>query len=171
MSDSTTQRAVAGAPAIILDGNDVYEAAPLGTQLRYFDGTPQPPARFNRKLRDWQHRNNTGRLVEKCAPSTSGAAYLASFVLDEGSYGSNTAVILTVRRHYLVTTPLHFEIVELPRSGMVRVLHRWNERDELKFLAPDMAAAEIWMQRNRYSNMVTEVVGEESLPDKLTRAA
>lgn len=163
--------AALAATATVLDGHAVYESVVLGTVLRYFDGTPQPPARFTRKLRAWQNRNGTGRLIEKTPPSAlGGSTYPAGFTLHEGSYGSNGTIVLVVRRGYQITTELRFEIVERPRAGSVRVLTRWNGRDELQHLAPDMAAAEVWMQSNRYSNLVTEVVAEDELPH-LGRAA
>ena len=163
MSNPIPRPAPTDAASAILDGNAVYDMVPLGALLRYFDGTPQPPARFTRKLRDWRTRNGTGRLAEKSPPSTIGnSTYPAGFTLDHGSYGSNGVIIMTVRFVYQVTTALHFEVIELPQPGMVRVLHRWNNRDELKYLAPDMSAAEAWMQRNRYSNLVTEVVGDDT---------
>ncbi|HWU92319.1 MAG TPA: hypothetical protein VN106_03635 [Sphingomicrobium sp.] len=172
MSNPITLPATAGATSAVLDGQDVYETVPLGALLRYFDGTPQPPARFTRKLCAWQHRNGKGRLVEKSPPSTLGnSTYPAGFTLDQGSYGSNGVIVLTVRTVYQVTTAQRFEVIELPQPGMVRVLHRWNDRDELKYLAPDVAAADAWMQRNRYSNLVTEVVGTAELPANLGRAA
>jgi hypothetical protein len=164
--------AAEGTMSAVLDGHAVYDTVPLGTMLRHFDGTPQPPLRFTRKLRDWKNRNGTGRLVEKSPPSTTGhSTYPAGFTLDHGSYGSNGVIIMTVRFVYQVTTALHFDVIALPQPGMVRVLHRWNGRDELKYLAPDMAVAEAWMASNRYSNLVTEVVGADARPVDLGRAA
>ncbi|OJU59463.1 MAG: hypothetical protein BGO08_03735 [Altererythrobacter sp. 66-12] len=156
----------------MLDGQSVHDTVPLGAVLRYFDGTPQPPARFTRKLRDWKRHNSTGRLIQKSPPSAIGAStYPAEFILHEGTYTSGGTPIIVVRCHYFVTTDLHFEILERPQPGMVRVLSRWNGRDELRHLAPDMAAAEAWMQANRYSDLVTEVVGADELPVQLRRAA
>jgi hypothetical protein len=172
MSNPIALPATAGAAPAIIDGHAVYNTVPLGAVLRYFDGTPQPPARFNRKLRDWRSRNGTGCLVEKSPPSTLGTrTYPAGFILDQGSYGSNGVIVLTVRSHYQVTTAMHFEVIEWPQPGMVRVLHRRNGRDGLKYLAPDMAAAEAWMQRNSYSNLVTEIVGDDASSIALGRVA
>lgn len=155
-----------------LDGSAVYDTIPLGAVLRYFDGTPRPPERFTRKLRAWQRHNSSGRLVEKSSPSSIGASnYPAAFILHEGTYTSDGTPILIVRCHYFVTTDLRFEVIERPQPGMVRVLTRWNGKDELQHLAPDMAAAERWMQSNRYSNLVTEAVGEDEGTLQLGRAA
>lgn len=162
----------AGAGAAVLDGQAVHDTVPLGALLRYFDGTPQPPARFTRKLRDWKSRNSTGRLIEKSPPSAIGAStYPAAFILHEGTYTSGGTPIIVVRCHYFVTTDLRFEILERPQPGMVRVLARWNGKDELRYFAPDMAAAEAWMQANRYSNLFLELVEDDAAPAQLGRAA
>lgn len=162
----------AGASSAVLDGEAVYDTVPLGTVLRYFDGMPQPPARFNRKLRAWQSRNGTGRLVEKSPPSTLGnSTYPAGFTIHVGDYGSHGVIVLTVRTCYQVTTAQHFEVIERPQPGTVRVLHCWNGRDELKYLAPDMAAAEAWMANNGYSNLVTEMVGDDEFGVRIGRVA
>lgn len=42
----------------------VHDTAPLGSLIRYFDGTPKPPARFSKKLAAWERRNGIGRLVK-----------------------------------------------------------------------------------------------------------
>lgn len=163
----TVPRPLNGA-ATLLDGDAVVKAVSLGTVLRYFDDTPQPPARHSKKLRAWQSRNSSGRLVEK---SPGASSYPAGFVLHEGTYMSDGTPIIIVRRHYFVTTDLHFEVLERPQPGMVRVITRWNGKDELQHLAPDMAAAEAWAASNRYSNLVLETVGDDEVPVQLGRAA
>lgn len=163
----TAARPLNGAAAV-LDGDAVLAAVSLGTVLRYFDDTPQPPARHTRKLRAWQSRNSSGRLVEK---SPGASSYPAGFVLHEGTYTSDGTPIIIVRRHYFVTTDLRFEILERPQPGMVRVLTRWNGKDELQHLAPDMAAAEAWAARNRYSNLALETVGDDEVLVQLGRTA
>lgn len=79
-------------------------------------------------------------------------------MLHLGNWGSQDVIVLTVRRAYSVESALQFEIVDLPKPGSVRILTSYDGRDELRHLAPDMAAAEDWMARNRYSGMRTEVV-------------
>jgi len=172
MSHTSTPAGAFHASADLLDGHAVYDAVPLGALIRYSDGTPRPPERFTRKLRAWKGTNGTGRLVEKSPPSALvGATYPAGFTLHEGDFASNGIIVMVVRRIYHVTTAMHFEIVELPQAGAVRLLTRWNGRDELKYLASHMAAAEAWMQRNRYSNLVTEIVGSDEPSVQIGRAA
>lgn len=172
MTNQSDSARIAGGTSPGLDGHIVHSALPLGVLLRYFDGTPQPPARFNRKLRDWKNSNSTGRLIEKSPPSAIGrSTYPASFVLHEGTYTSGGAPVIVVRRHYYVTTDLRFEVLELPQPGMVRVLTRWNGKDELRYLAASMADAETWAAHNRYSNLILQPVEDEPVVTRIGRAA
>ena len=45
-----------------MSAQHIYDHAPLGSLIKYADGAPKPPARFTRKLRDWESRNGVGRL-------------------------------------------------------------------------------------------------------------
>lgn len=161
MSDTipnTSQAAVSS----VLDGHAVVASIPLGALLRFFDGTPRPPERFRRKLNAWKSRNDIGRLVQKSAACTlGGSPFPATFTLHLGDYGAAGTIVMIVNRGFLATTDLSFEVLERPTPGMVRLLTRHGEREELRHLAPDMAAAEEWMSRNRYSNLMVEVVGDE----------
>jgi len=172
MTNASIPAPAAGAGVAVLDGQAVHDSLPLGTLLRYFDGTPQPPARFTRKMRTWKNRNSTGRLIEKSPPSAiGGSSFPASFMLHEGTYTSDGTPIIVVRCHYFATTDLKFEILELPQPGMVHVLTRWNGKDELQHLAADMAAAEAWAEHDRYSNLVLEPVEDDEVAARFRRAA
>jgi len=142
-----------------MSAQHVFDNAPLGSLIRYSNGEPSPPVRFSRKLQAWNYDNGTGRLVER-SPEAVGANYRlpASFALHLGNFGGQDTIVMVVRRHYSVTSKLHFEIVEVPQPGMVRVLTGFNGREELHYLAPDMAAAEAWLARNRYSDARFEIV-------------
>lgn len=137
----------------------IFEHAPLGSLIRFSDGTPRPPARFNRKLSAWENYNGTGRLTAKQPRRLIGSHWMpAGFQLHLGNYGSEGVTILVVTRHYQLTSPLTFEIIEVPQAGMVRVLTEWNDTIELRHLAANMAAAEAWAAEHRYSDMRFEVV-------------
>lgn len=43
---------------------DKKDLIPIGVVVRVSDGTPKPPARFTRKLADWQGRNYRGVVKE-----------------------------------------------------------------------------------------------------------
>src|SRR3546814_9870515 len=45
--------------------SDLIRTAPLGALLRYSDGQPRPPVRFNKKLAAWERTNGVGRLIKK----------------------------------------------------------------------------------------------------------
>ena len=52
----------------------------IGKLVTVTDGTPKPPARFNRKLAEWETRNFTGKLIKvyegwSDLPSTAGRTF------------------------------------------------------------------------------------------------
>ncbi len=153
----------------------IYDTAPLGSLISFSNGQPRPPARFSRKLKAWNDNNGVGRLVER-SPGHVGTSYRtpATFALHLGNYGSQGAILMVVRRIYSVESVLNFEIADVPRPGMVRVLTPIGDREELQYLAPDMAAAEAWMEKHRYHRIRAEVVPDPDpviLPSNIGRAA
>jgi hypothetical protein len=80
-----------------MSAKDIYDLAPLGSIIRYSDGTPRPPERFKKKLAAWENTNNGGRLVRKTAERTLGNHTTpASFTLHQGDFGSAGVVVLRV---------------------------------------------------------------------------
>lgn len=142
----------------------VHDSAPLGSVIRYFDGTPKPPTRFTRKVVDWQSRNGIGRLIRK-EPPRSRPTYCspACFTLHEGDFGEGGVVVVSVRRTYSVESDLRFEIVERPSIGMVRVLQDLGDSPELLHLARDREAAERWLASNLYSRAYLEEVSADEV--------
>lgn len=132
----------------------IYEAAPLGSLIRFSNGQPQPPARFKKQVRAWEHENGTGWLVAR-EPATSHSP--AIFILRTGSIGG-TVVVAVFNRSFSAESDRGFEIVETPKPGMVRVLTGHDGRQELHHLAPDMASAERWLSTNRFGDMRVDVV-------------
>lgn len=132
--------------------SDLIRTAPLGALLRYSDGQPRPPARFNKKLAAWERSNGVGRLIKK-TPAVVRPSYSLpeGFTLHHGDFGSGGVIMMVVTMTWHVTSPLHFEIIEQPADGMVRVLTQGEGVDELRHLAPDMAAAQSWFASHRYS--------------------
>jgi hypothetical protein len=148
-----------------MSAQNIFDIAPLGACIRFFDGEPRPPERFKRKLARWKDNNDTGRLTAKSPASQMGSHHsTASFALHMGSYGSNGVTILTVTRHFSVNNPLHFEIFELPAPGSVRVLQTRGDRVELLHLASNTDHAAHWLAEHHYSNTVLETVGSGDLP-------
>lgn len=137
----------------------IYDSAPLGSVIRYFDSTPKPPPRFRKKLAAWENHNGLGRLVKKEPPrelpTYSSPAY---FTLHEGDFGQAGIIVLSVRRTYSVESDLRFEIVERPAIGMVRVLQEFGDSHELLHLAKDREAAERWLASNQCSRAYLEEV-------------
>lgn len=145
-----------------MSAQSIFDTAPLGAMIRFTDNTPRPPDRFRRKLSAWKDRNDSGRLIQKNPAGRSGSyEFPASFVLHMATYGSNGTIVMVVNRHFHVTGALRFEIAELPRPGMVRVVAPSCGSDELRHLAPDMAAAQAWLAEHHYSDARFEVVTDE----------
>ena len=137
----------------------VYDSAPLGSVIRYFDSTQKPPSRFKKKLAAWKSRNSVGRLIRK-EPPRERPTYSspACFTLHEGDFGQAGIIVLSVLRTYSVESDLRFEIVERPVIGMVRILQDLGDSPELLHLASDREAAERWLASNRYSRAYLEEV-------------
>src|SRR5882757_2607529 len=131
----------------------IYDNAPLGSLVRYSDGTSKPPARFDRKLAAWQNRNGVARLVKK-EPQRDRPTYTspASITLYEGDFASGGVVLVTVLRTHSVDSDLQFEIIERPAIGAVRILQDNAGAAELVHLAENRDAAERWLGQHHYSN-------------------
>ena len=156
-----SEKRIVGATAL----SDLIRTAPLGALLRYFDGQPRPPARFNKKLAAWERTNGVGRLIKK-TPAIVRPTYSMpeGFTLHHGDFASGGIIVMVVTMTWHVTSPLHFEVIEQPAPGMVRVLTQWEGVDELRYLGPDMATAQSWFASHRYSSARFEVVGDEANP-------
>lgn len=149
----------------------IFDTAPLGALVRYFDGTPRPPARFKKKLAAWRQRNGIGRLTRK-QPARERPTYVAppSFTLHEGGVGDGSVIIVTVSRTFSLDSDLRFEIVEHPPVGAIRVLQEIGDDAELLHLAESREAAELWLARNRYSRArIEEISPDEVAADTIER--
>lgn len=157
---------------ILMSAQQIFALAPLGALVRYTDGSPKPPARFTKKLAAWQRNNSVGRLVRKEPGRTGGNGYIfpASITLHEGDYASAGVILVVMQKTYSVTSDLQFEIADLPRPGMVRVVQVFGDTTELLHLAENREAAELWLAKNPYSLARFEVVGDETPPEPAAMA-
>lgn len=65
----------------------------IGQRVHVSDGAAMPPARFNRKLADWKHRNYIGRIKE-IEEERSYSPY-GSLVLSREDYPANSVITFT----------------------------------------------------------------------------
>jgi hypothetical protein len=129
----------------------IYDRVPLGSLVRYSDGTPRPPERFKKKLSAWENNNNGGRLVRKSAPHTVGAHTTpASIILHQGDFGGAGIVVLKVFKTFSVNSPLTFTVIERPKPAMVRVLNR-----ACSMRSPPMRARRIRLKGGRHEHAST----------------
>ena len=147
-----------------MSARHIYDNAPLGSFVRYSDGTPKPLVRLNKKLAAWQNRNGVARLVKK-EPQRERQTYTspASITLHERDFAIGGVVLVTVLRTHSVDSDLHFEIVERPAVGAVRILQEYVDNTELLYLAENRDAAERWLTQHRHSHVRLEDVTEDDV--------
>jgi hypothetical protein len=137
----------------------IYDLAPLGSIIRFSDGTPRPPERHRKKVAAWEHRNSGGRLIRKQAERRIGNTVVgASITLHAGDYGGGGVVVLRVHRTFSVDSDLTFVVTGRPKVGAVRVLDRPGDDAELVYLGSHRADAETWLQSHGYPDAVLDEV-------------
>lgn len=146
-----------------MSAHTIFDNAPIGSIIAWSDGTPQPPARFRKKLATWQSNNSKGRLIRKQGGRGVGNVSLsACFTLHEADYGSSGIAAIRVHRTFSLESKLRFTIVERPAIGSVRVLDRAGDDAELVYLATNEADAKEWLTRHGYPGAVLkEVTADE----------
>lgn len=142
-----------------MSAHPIYDHAPIGSIIAWFDGRPLPPARFTKKLSAWQTNNGKGRLIRKQPSRGMGNLSLsASFTLHEADFGAGGIIAIRVHRTFSLDSTLQFTVVERPAIGSVRVFDRAGDDAELVHLAPHRPAAEEWLSRHSYPRAVLEEV-------------
>jgi hypothetical protein len=143
-----------------MSATTIIDTAPLGSLIRYADGSPKPPVRFTKKLAAWERSNGVGRLVKKEPPRAYPAwTAPASFTLHEGNFSSDGVILVTIMRSHSADSRLIFEVADEPKPGQVRVLLHFGGNSELRHLAESITAAELWFAREGYRNARLEIVG------------
>ncbi|AOO85002.1 hypothetical protein [Bosea vaviloviae] len=142
-----------------MSAQPIYDLAPLGSIIRFSDGTAQPPQRHRNKLAAWENRNSGGRLIRKEPRRQTGNVTIpAAFTLHIGDYGAAGIGVLRVHRTFSVDSDLSFVVVERPAVGAIRILSRAGDRSELVHVAMDRAAAAAWLTSHGYRDAVLEEV-------------
>lgn len=142
-----------------MSAHTIIDNAPIGSIVAWSDGTPQPPARFRKKLAAWQTNNSRGRLIRKQGGRDIGNVSLsACFTLHEADYGDGGVIAVRVHRTFSLESKLQFAIVERPAIGSVRVFDRAGDGAELVYLATNEPDAKEWLTRHGYPQAVLEEV-------------
>ena len=137
----------------------IYAEAALGSLVAFADGTPRPPDRFRRKLRDWEERNGRGRLVLRAPAWREGGP--DSFTLHLGDYGFQGVTVIVLNRGYQTDSTLTFTVERPPEPGTVQVVTTRDGREELVHRSGCRAEAEAWAGRNYYRDARIVVVGAD----------
>jgi hypothetical protein len=102
-----------------MSAHTIFDNAPIGSIVAWSDGTPQPPARFRKKLAAWQSSNSKGRLIRKQGGRGVGNVSLsACFTLHEVDYGTGGVIAVRVHRTFSLESKLHFTVS--PRTRPTR---------------------------------------------------
>jgi hypothetical protein len=142
-----------------MSAHTIIDNAPLGSTIAWSDGTPQPPARFNKKLAAWRTNNSRGRLIRKQGAHAVGNVSLsACFTLHEADYGAGGVIAIRVHRTFSLDSRLAFNVVERPAIGSVRVFDRAGDDAELVYLGANEADAREWLTRHGYPHAVLQEV-------------
>jgi hypothetical protein len=129
-------------PHGILRARQVYYTAPLGALIRFYDGTPEPPARHRCKRAAWSNTNGTGRLVRKTPASDLSPP---AFKLHVGDFGGDLTVVRAYRT-FSVSSDLRFAVLGKPRPGQAAVLQVEGGMPTLVHVARTVADAEAWLK-------------------------
>ena len=146
-----------------MSAHHIYDNAPLGSLVRYSDGTPKPPERFIKKLAAWQNRNGVARLVKKEPQRRQTYTSPASITLEDQGFANGGGALTTDLHAYSVESDLRFEIIERPAVGAVRILLGHPTAALLLHLAENRDAAEAWLEQHRHSNVRLEDVTEDEV--------
>ncbi len=145
-----------------MSAQHIFDNTPLGSIIRYSDGTPKPPAQFTKKLEQWERSNGAGRLIRKSPGRNVGNhPFPASITMHEGDIGGGGIALIVLHRSFSVDTRLRFAVIETPKAGMVRVLGQYGTGTELLHPAASHEAAASWLKQHPHSNAVLEKVMAE----------
>ncbi|MEH0295430.1 hypothetical protein V6R98_25215 [Agrobacterium sp. CCNWLW71] len=138
--------------------------SPIGSILKWSDGTPRPPERHRKKLFVWKASNSSGRLIRKQDERAAGNIILpANITLHEGDYGGGGVITIRIHRTFSLETELTFSLVERPVIGSCRVFDRAGDHAELVHLAASREAADDWLSGHGYPSAVLEEVTADEI--------
>lgn len=120
----------------------IYDGAPLGSLVRFYDRTPEPAARDRNKRAAWSNANGTGRLIRKTPASD---LTVPCFKLHVGDFGGDLIYVQDCRS-FLVSSDLRFAVLAKPRRSQAAVLRDERGILTLVHLARTMSDAENWLQ-------------------------
>jgi len=146
-------------PNTLLSAREIYDIAPLGSLIRFSDGTPEPPARHRRKRIAWISNNGAARLVRKNpADHLSGP----SFALNLGNVGSGDVTVVEAYRIITIASVLSYAILERPRPGQAAVLQDESGIHSLLHLADTEDDAARWLDAHPHrSARIVPATGPE----------
>lgn len=91
----------------------LFALTPMGATIRFTDGTPKPPARFTKKVAEWERSNGLGVYVEQKAEDRTSPAHFAIETIRMSHFRSRSIRdVNSALRYEIVRLPAPFVIVE-----------------------------------------------------------
>lgn len=130
-------------PATPLTAVELVQVAQLGDLIRFSDGAPRPPERFNKKLSAWKNRNDVGTLTKI---DTDGSH--PSFTLHMGDLGAGGVILMRVYRTYGLDSDLTFTIERKAQPGSYICCRQFRGTADVQEITPDRDKVDAWRSRN-----------------------
>lgn len=139
---------------------ELFATAPLGALIAFSDGTPQPPARFNKKLSKWRNSNGIGRLMAKNASEGKHDWDRDTIAL---RISESPIIVLTV--HFSAASNLDYEVTERLQPGQAVILNTFGGKAEVEKVFPDRASADAKLANGyQYGSYAVADIGPDGAP-------
>ncbi len=148
-----------------MNARELFALSPYGATVRFSNGQPKPPARFNKKLREWESHNSAGRFVRAEQADPSAQYSREGFVLQ------TRHAIIIMQMCFGLEGSNTFEIEQTPPPGTILAFTKFGRDLELQAVCLTEGEARKWWDRNRHStSRILEIVAEngERLPFTLS---
>lgn len=138
----------------------IYENAPLGSLVRYWDPSVTSPANDEAAFATWKRRNGVGWLVRR-SPPRSDLIWLSSgtITLQQGGFPMDLDAAIAARQDFPLDSDLSFEVLAQPRPGSVRLLQEYDRNSILIYLAENKKDAERWLEESGHISVRLEEIG------------
>lgn len=123
--------------------SELHALAPLGATVTFSDGTPRPPDRFKKKVKEWRRHNGTGLFV---AAKVGGRHKYDSPSITLQTLSST---VLVVNQVWHLDTPLTFDVTP-PSPGSIIAYSDYGGEREVAHVWPSLLDAKIWAREERY---------------------
>lgn len=138
---------------------NIYENAPLGSLVRYWDPSAKSPANDEVAFAEWKPRNDAGWLVRRSPPRSDLIWPSSGTITLQQGFPMNLDAAIAARQDFSLDGDLSFEVLAQPRPGNVRILQEYGRNSILIYLAENRDDAERWLEESGHINVRLEEIG------------